>query len=347
MGYVGPAVVKRLREAYPHAVLTGFDTGFFGHCLLSPCVLPECYVDEQIYGDIRNIVPRFLEGVDAIVHLAGISNDPMGKNFEEATLAINHHGTINLARRAKEAGVKSFVFASSCSVYGYAEEGARTESSELNPLTAYAKSKVFSERDLAELGEKNFKVTCLRFATACGLSERLRLDLVVNDFVAGAVVQQKVVVLSNGTPWRPLINIKDMARAIDWAIQREGLQGGACLIVNVGSNEWNFQVRELAETVARMIPGVQVSINENAPPDKRSYRVNYDLFKRLAPDYQPQYDLASTILELKEGLEKAKFTDTHFRDSSFIRLNVLMELRNRGFLTENLDWAFKRRGKES
>ncbi len=342
MGYIGPAVVKRLRQSYPQATLIGLDTGYFGHCLLNACLLPECYVDQQFYGDVRSVSEEFLQGIQAIVHLAAISNDPMGKSFEEATLNINHRGTVRLAQQAKEAGAKVFVFASSCSVYGFAEEGARKENSEVNPLTAYAKSKVLSEKDLAGMGDRNFKVTCLRFATACGISERLRLDLVVNDFTAGAVVQKKVVVLSDGTPWRPLINTKDMARAIDWAIQRNPGEGGDYLVVNVGSNEWNFQVRDLAEAVARVVPDVEVSINKNAPPDKRSYRVSYDLFRRLAPGYQPQCGLEDTIQELKEGLEKAGFNIPNYRESPFVRLNVLMDLRNKGLLTPNLEWSFKK-----
>jgi nucleoside-diphosphate-sugar epimerase len=342
MGYVGPAVVKRLRQSYPEATLIGLDTGYFGHCLLNAHLLPECYVDQQVYGDVRLVSKEFFHEIHAVVHLAAISNDPMGKSFEEATFSINHQGTIRLAQKAKEAGVKSFVFASSCSVYGFAEERARTETSELNPLTAYAKSKVLSEKDLAILGDRNFKVTCLRFATACGISERLRLDLVVNDFVAGAVVQKKVVVLSDGSPWRPLINTQDMARAIDWGIQRDSTEGGDYLVVNVGSNEWNYQVRDLAEAVARAVPNVEVSINKDAPPDKRSYRVCYDLFRKLAPRHQPQVSLTDTIMQLKEGLEQANFNIPNYRESSLIRLNVLMDLRKKGLLTSNLEWSFKK-----
>jgi nucleoside-diphosphate-sugar epimerase len=343
MGYIGPAVVKRLRQSYPEATLIGLDIGYFGHCLLNAHLLPECYLDQQVYGDVRLVSKEFFHGIHAVVHLAAISNDPMGKSFEEATFSINHKGTIHLAQKAKEAGVRSFVFASSCSVYGFAEEGARTETSELNPLTAYAKSKVLSERDLAALGSQNFKVTCLRFATACGMSERLRLDLVVNDFVAGAVVQKRVMVLSDGSPWRPLINTQDMARAIDWAIQRDPREGGDFLIINVGSNEWNYQVRDLAEAVARVVPNIEVLINKDAPPDKRSYRVSYDLFKKLAPRYQPQINLSDTIRELKEGFEQSGFNIPNYRESSFIRLNVLMDLRKKGLLTSSLEWSFKKR----
>jgi nucleoside-diphosphate-sugar epimerase len=175
------------------------------------------------------------------------------------------------------------------------------------------------------------------------MSERLRLDLVVNDFVAGAVVQKRVMVLSDGSPWRPLINTQDMARAIDWAIQRDPREGGDFLIINVGSNEWNYQVRDLAEAVARVVPNIEVLINKDAPPDKRSYRVSYDLFKKLAPRYQPQINLSDTIRELKEGFEQSGFNIPNYRESSFIRLNVLMDLRKKGLLTSSLEWSFKKR----
>ena len=276
---------------------------------------------------------------DAIVHLAAISNDPIGNKFEEVTLDINYHASVELARRAKEAGVKSFTFASSCSMYGAAEDSARTEKSPLNPLTAYAESKVLTERGLEPLAGGRFKATSLRFSTACGWSERLRLDLVLNDFVAGAVASKRITILSDGTPWRPLINVKDMARAIDWAISRDVSNGGEFLAVNVGSDEWNYQVKDLAQAVAKVIPGVDVSINKDAQPDKRSYRVNFDLFKKLAPEHQPKFDLIASIKELKDGLEAMEFKDGDFRNSKYMRLNILTQLRDKGLLNQNLEWV--------
>jgi nucleoside-diphosphate-sugar epimerase len=338
MGYVGPSVISQLRESYPGATLLGFDIGYFGNCITSPEVLPECKVDVQYFGDMRRFPSEALNAVDAIVHLAGISNDPIGNRFEEVTLDINYRASIGLARKAKEAGVNSFVFASSCSMYGSAEDSARTEQSPLNPLTAYAKSKVFTERDLEPLSGNGFKVTSLRFSTACGWSDRLRLDLVLNDFVAGAVASQRITILSDGTPWRPLINVKDMARAIDWAVAREASNGGEFLAVNVGSDEWNYQVRDLAQAVAVEIPGVEVSMNKDAQPDKRSYRVNFDLFRRLAPRHQPRVDLAESIRELKRGLEAMRFKNENFRDSRHMRLKVLMELQEKGLLDDKLRW---------
>jgi nucleoside-diphosphate-sugar epimerase len=195
---------------------------------------------------------------------------------------------------------------------------------------------------LEKIAGQQFVVTSLRFATACGMSERLRLDLVLNDFVACAVASKKITILSDGTPWRPLINIKDMARAIDWAIKRELIGGGEFLAVNTGSDEWNYQVKDLAEAVAKVIPGIDISINKNAQPDKRSYRVSFELFKKLAPDFQPEVDLITTIRELKSGLEAMKFKDEDFRNSQYMRLKVLTYLRNKGLLTEKLEWADNR-----
>jgi len=165
---------------------------------------------------------------------------------------------------------------------------------------------------------------------------------VVNDFVACAVASKNITILSDGTPWRPLIHVKDMARAIDWAIQRDRADGGDFLAVNVGSNAWNYQVKELAEAVAKVIPDVTVSINKDAQPDKRSYRVDFSLFEQLAPDYQPQVDLLTAVRELKDGLETMGFTDENFRGSKYMRLKVLTLLREQGLLDGNLEWTDKR-----
>ena len=302
MGYIGPCLVQHLRERYPNAVLVGLDMGYFANCLTAEAMLPECRVDVQFFADMRNLPADSLNEVDAVVHLAAISNDPMGNKFEDVTFDINYNSSVELAKKAKAAGVKTFVYASSCSMYGSAEDSARDENSPLNPLTAYAKSKVASEKGMKSLSDDAFKITSLRFSTACGMSERLRLDLVLNDFVAGAVASNNITILSDGSPWRPLINVKDMARAIEWAIIRDMADGGEFLAVNVGCEEWNYQVKDLAQAVAKVIPEVEISINKDAQPDKRSYRVNFDLFKKLAPAHQPQVDLITTIKELKNGL---------------------------------------------
>jgi len=339
MGYIGPCLVNHLRTSFSNATLVGLDLGYFATCLSNSDILPECKTDVQYFGDVRKIQKTILEGVDAIVHLSAISNDPMGKTFEAVTMDINYKASVELAKKAKEMGVKAFVFASSCSMYGAAEDSARTEKSPLNPLTAYARSKVFTERDIEKIAGDGFSVTSLRFSTACGMSPRLRLDLVLNDFVAGAIASKQIMILSDGTPWRPLINVKDMARAIEWAISRDRTNGGEFLAVNVGSNEWNYQVKDLAYAVAKVIPDIEISINKNAAPDKRSYRVNFDYYKKLAPNHQPQYDLINTIEELRDGLKAMGFDDEKFRNSNYMRLNMLNQLRVNGLLNENLEWA--------
>jgi nucleoside-diphosphate-sugar epimerase len=341
MGYIGPSVVKRLRESHSEAILIGYDMGYFASQLTRVDYLPECHLNRQYYADVRNFPKEILTGVDAIVYLAAISNDPMGNKYEAVTLDINYRSAVALAIQAKTAGAKAFVFASSCSTYGFAEEQAMKESSPLNPLTAYAKSKVNTEKELEPLASEDFRITCLRFSTACGMSERLRLDLVLNDFVASAVASGKITILSDGTPWRPLIHIKDMARAIDWGIERPLNDGGPFLVVNVGTNEWNYQVRDLAEAVARHIPGTEVSINKNAQPDKRSYRVNFDLFRSLAPNHQPLYNLDTAIQELRNGLEAMTFREQNFRNTNFMRLKVIDSLREQGCLDEQLRWTFR------
>ena len=338
MGYVGPLVLRRLRESHPQATLIGYDMGYFAHCLTGVSRLPESLADQQHFGDIRHVPEQILQGIDAIVHLCAISNDPMGATFEKVTLDINHRASINLAEKAKRAGVKKFVFASSCSVYGFAEGGPRREEDALNPLTAYAKSKVQTEQDLASLTSEAFTATCLRFATACGMSDRLRLDLVLNDFVAGALVSKHINILSDGTPWRPLIHVKDMARAIDWAVQRDRRDGGSFLTINVGSDAWNYQVKDLADAVANLVPNVEISINKDAQPDKRSYRVNFDKFFKLAQGFLPMVDLQSAVKDLRDGLTAMRFVDQEFRTGELIRLVALKRLRESGQLTDDLVW---------
>ena len=338
MGYVGPSVVRQLRATYSDATIVGFDMGYFAHCLTNTRFLPECQVDMQCFGDVRDFPADLVANADVVVYLSAMSNDPMGKSYEEITLDVNYRAAIKIAKVAKRAGVKSFVFASSCSVYGAGGEGAKSETSAVKPLTAYAKSKIWAERDLAPIADDGFKVTALRFATACGMSERLRLDLVVNDFVASAVAARKITILSDGTPWRPLIHVKDMARAMDWAIVRDPVESENFLSVNVGREDWNYQVKDLADAVAAIIPGTEVSINSSAQPDKRSYQVDFSLFKSVAPDHQPLYDLNTTVKELMEGLVEMGFQDEDFRDSAYVRLQVLRQLQAANLLNADLEW---------
>jgi nucleoside-diphosphate-sugar epimerase len=338
-GYVGPILGRHLRRALPGAQLVGFDTGYFTLCTTNATVSPDRVYDMQLHGDVRDLDGSALAGVDAVVALAAVSNDPMGASFEAATDAINRGATVWLARLAAAAGVRHFVFASSCSVYGFAPGGARKESDPLNPQTAYARSKIDTERALAEIDLHAMTTTSLRFATACGWSERLRLDLVLNDFVASAVASRKITLLSDGKPWRPLIDVADMARAIEWALTRAPERGGPRLNVNVGADDWNFQVRELAEAVAAAVPGVEVSINEAALPDTRSYKVDFSLFAELAPAHRPQMTLPRSIERLKQGLEGMGFADADFRSSTYMRLKMLEAHRRAGRLDADLRWT--------
>ena len=339
MGYIGPVLYGELRRSFPDAELWGFDNGYFAHCLTNAHYLPECEIDRQIFGDMREFPFDILNDVDAVVHMGAISNDPMGNEYETVTEAINDQASRRIAQEAKKRGVKAFVFTSSCSMYGHATGDAKKETDSLNPLTAYARSKVAMEDELRELGDDNFITTSLRFSSACGMSPRLRLDLVVNDFVAGAITDGKVMVLSDGTPWRPLIHIKDMSRSIAWAIDRKKENYGTCLSVNVGSDEWNYQVKDLAHAVAKVIPGVEVSINKDAQPDKRSYRVDFSFYREVAPDHQPLMTLEGTIRELKEGLDAMSFADPNFRQSNFMRLRMLESHIKDGKLNRNLEWS--------
>jgi nucleoside-diphosphate-sugar epimerase len=340
-------VVRHLRSIWPDAFLGGVDIGWFAPLLTNAPVLPESLLDVQYFRDVRDVTEELLRGVDAVVHLAGVSNDPMGNRFETVTLDINLRASLELAARAKRAGVRSFVFASSCSVYGQAGDRARTEESEVNPLTAYAKSKIFTERELEPLADANFRITSLRFATACGMSERLRLDLVLNDFVAGAVAARRITILSDGTPWRPLIDVDDMALAVEWAVSRERDAGGDFLVLNIGRNDANYSVRQLAEAVAEAIPGTSVSINPNAPADKRSYRVDFSRFEMLAPLHQPRVVLGDSIARLRDGLTAMGYATANVQDSPLIRLRALSSLQAAGLLTDELRWTRARAGREA
>ena len=336
MGYVGSAVVSHIRREMPGSLIVGIDSGLFGHCL-SQAELPECGVDIQIFRDVRDLTLDLFAGVDAVVHLAAVSNDPMGLRFEAVTREINELATIRTAELAAASGVRYFVFASSCSMYGQAEGGARVEGDGLSPLTAYARSKVGAEAGLREVADRgDMAVTALRFATACGFSGRMRLDLVLNDLVASALVTGRISVLSDGSPWRPLIHVADMARAIEWAMTRPVSADDRFLAVNVGSDGWNYQVKDLAEAVRAAIPGTEIHINPDATPDKRSYRVNFGLYSAIAPNHQPLVSLPDAIEDIRDGLTRIGFSDPDYRSSGFIRLNVLSMAIEQGRLKPDL-----------
>lgn len=341
MGYIGPVLTSTLAKSDNSFNLYGFDTGFFANSLAHNNFIPEITLKKQYFGDVRTMDAKLFEEIDAVVYLAAISNDPMGKEYEKVTDEINFKSAIKAAKAAKENGVSRFVFASSCSVYGFAEDKAKIEEDNLNPLTAYAKSKIDAENELIDIADDDFSITCFRFATACGMSPRVRLDLVLNDFVASALKNKRIDILSDGSPLRPIIDVKDMSRAIEWALIRdicfEGVKNNF-LVLNAGSDEWNYRVIDLAEKVKEMIPGTQISINKDALPDKRSYKVNFSKFKKMAPLHQPLSTLESSISELIYGINNSPLINNNFRESEYIRLKKLSSLVSNDYLSKDLYW---------
>lgn len=286
LGYIGPVLCKFIKKNDPNSFITGYDNGYFVNCPIAAEVLTEKpFLDLQVYGDVRdkNKLSKYIEKADFIVHLAAISNDPMGSEFAKVTKEINQESSLFIAKEAINNNVKSFVFASSCSVYGTGSDSPRTEKDPVKPLTAYAKSKVGTENDLLGLiNYKNTKITSLRFSTACGYSPNLRLDLVLNDFVATAINSGKIEILSDGSPWRPLIDVEDMARSIFWACNR--LSGKQMEVINVGSQDWNYQIKDLAFEIKKLLgEDIHIKINKSAAPDKRSYKVCFDKYFNLTP----------------------------------------------------------------
>jgi nucleoside-diphosphate-sugar epimerase len=334
LGYVGAAVVRRLREHFKDAYIIGFDTGFYTHDLTDN-KFSDRLLNEQHYGDLRDFPSKILDDVNVVVHLAAISNDPMGKEYEAITEAINEEASKNFALECKLRGVTKFVFASSCSVYGFSENGEPlNENSPVNPLTAYAKSKLAMEDYLEKISSPRFHTASLRFATACGMSDRLRLDLVLNDFVLSAVFFGIIKIMSDGTPWRPLINTRDMAGAIIWAI----IENDECIKINAGSNKDNYTVLQLAELVKEQIPNTSIIRNSDVQPDKRSYRVDFTQFEERSRLWAPKTTIQETIKELKEGIEKLplQYISAH---GSLKRLNQISLLQNKQLIDKDLYWT--------
>ena len=279
MGYVGSYLSKYLKMNILNTNLTGLDLGLFSHKYNFNNPIPEIFCDKHFFKDIRNIKEEDLKGIDKIVHLAAISNDPIGNKFETITNEINYLASKKLIQMALKSNVTHFVFASSCSVYGASNELNRSEDDVVVPITAYAKSKVDTERFVVKKNFNNFLFTSLRFSTACGASPRLRLDLAVNDFVASALIKKKITLNSNGLAWRPFIDVHDMSRAIHWALMRNESDGGHKLVLNVGKNENNYLIKDLANKISSKISGTCLSIGEKAVQDKRSYKVDFSRFK--------------------------------------------------------------------
>jgi len=338
LGYIGPVLIDFLRQQRPDIQIVGYDTGYFEGCSVNHLMENRFKADIQIYGDVRSFDKSVLDGVTSVVYLAAISNDPMGNVFESQTLDINKNCAVQIAKMARNAGVARFVYASSCSTYGYGGDAAKSETDKVNPLTAYAISKVEAELELSKIASDDFLVSALRFATACGSSPRLRLDLVLNDFVACALLNSRITILSDGSPLRPLIDVRDMSRAILWAMERSVEIGGSDLVVNVGCNDWNFSVLEIAQCVKAYFPNIEIDINEKAEPDKRSYKVDFSLYESLASDAYPVRKLSDSIGELATCIEQSNLDLSDFRNSHLMRLNTLRQLQDSKSLDSDLYW---------
>ena len=322
LGYVGSKLSEVLN--YKKFETYGVDIGLFENCTFYKNFKEKKIM--QYYDDVRKLNYSLLKDKDIIVYLAAISNDPMGEKFKKITQEINYKSCIKIAKKAKKFGCKSFIFASSCSVYGTKGKKLKKEKHKLNPLTVYAKSKILCEQELKKISSKKFKVFCLRFATACGESSRLRLDLVLNDFVYSAVKQKCINILSDGKPFRPLIDVKDMAKAIKFGFNYDSIKRNF-ICVNVGSNKWNFTVLEIAKKVSKVFGGIKINLLSERPSDKRSYKVDFSEFKKIAPDFFPKIKIEDTIKNLKKVIERK-----NTKKENYIRLNILDKRIKQNFM---------------